>query len=473
VETARGDVPLSPDGSFWIAYTGSTQAHEIAATTVFDKTLPPGTLRGTLVYIGAPDEMVRTPTGIRSVAEVHAEAAENLLLGMSLRRPAGAVAAEMFCLLLFGAAGVFFIIRFGLRTASIFVVCIAAGMFFVSWQLYAREGVLFDAAGISFGLAMVLLGGVGVRQYDSLIARARLKMAFAESLPRPALRKIARNPQLLKLDGESRVVTYLSCGVRGFAEIAESFDGDPTAFTRLMQRVLEPLMDEAMSHGGAIDKLTNDGFTAYWNAPLDNPEHAIRASEAASGMMNVIAKTNEIITRERRGDGVALQPVEIGIGISTGPCIAGGIRAHGRTVYSVNGDCVALASRIQRISGQYGPAVIVSEDTRNASDRGFAFLEVDYIAIDANDEPVKLYAMLGNPVMRASPRFRALATFHDHIFQAMRTQQWERARELIGQCRKLSGASQKLYDLHLARIAYFEENPPEENWDGVFRAILK
>jgi adenylate cyclase len=117
--------------------------------------------------------------------------------------------------------------------------------------------------------------------------------------------------------------------------------------------------------------------------------------------------------------------------------------------------------------------VIVSESTRKASERGFAFLEVDYLACGAQDEPIKLYAMLGNPVVRASPKFRALMTFHEHIFQSLRTQQWEKARALIDQCRKLSGASPKLYELHLARIAYFESNPPGSEWDGAFRPILR
>ena len=91
----------------------------------------------------------------------------------------------------------------------------------------------------------------------------------------------------------------------------------------------------------------------------------------------------------------------------------------------------------------------------------------------ADEEPVKLYAMLGNPVVRASPKFRALMTFHEHIFQSLRTQQWQKTRDLIDQCRKLSGASQKVYELHLARIAYFESNPPGVDWDGAFRPILK
>ncbi len=132
-----------------------------------------------------------------------------------------------------------------------------------------------------------------------------------------------------------------------------------------------------------------------------------------------------------------------------------------------------VAERTRVLSRQYGPAIVVSDDTRKAAERGYAFLEVDFIALGPHDEPVKLFAILGNPLVRASPKFRALATFHNHIFESMRSQQWEKARGLIDQCRKLSGASQKLYDLHLARIDYFEKNPPGSDWDGAFRPILK
>ena len=473
LDTARGDLPTAPDGSLWIAYSGMHAERDISASAVIDKTLAAHALRGAIVYIGAPDELVETPAGARPVAEVHAEAAENLLLNTVLRRPASAAEAELLCLALFGLGCVIVFARLGMRWAGLFVLCAIAGVSYVSWRLYTGQHVLFDALSIDLGLASVWLAGAGARWFEIARSRGRLRLAFADALPARTIDQIARNPQLMKLDGESRTVTYLACGVRGFAELASSFRGDPAAFTRLMQRVLEPLMNAAMGHGGTVDKLATEGFTAFWNAPLDDPEHAIHACEASNAMMEAIARINEVIIHERRIDGVVLSPVEIGIGISTGPAIAGGFKAHGRTAYSVNGDCAVLASRIQQISGQYGPAVIVGEETRRSSERGFAFLEVDYIALGSHDEPVKLYAMLGNPVMRASPKFRALATFHDHIFQSLRAQHWQKARELIEQCRKLSGASQKLYDLHLARIAYFEDNPPSEDWDGAFRPILK
>lgn len=473
VETGHGALATAPDGAIWMAFAGPNPARRIAAAALFDGGLAPNALAGAIVYIGAPDAVVATPLGPSNIAEVHAEAAENLLLGTVLRRPPSAEQAELLCLVLFGIGCALLIARFGVRVAAGGVAAVTAILLYAAWRLYVGEGVLFDALGLSAGLWAVWATGAAVRGVEILWVRSTLKRAFTDVLPPRVIDHIARRPEPLRLEGESRTVTYLACGVRGFAELAASFRGDPAAFTGLIQRVLDPLMSEALRHGGAIDKLTADGFTAFWNAPLDDPEHAVHACEAAMGMMEAIAHTNEIITHERRIDGVALSPVEIGVGISSGPAIAGGFKVHGRTTYSVNGDCAVVAAKVQQLSAQYGPAVVVTEDTRKAAERGFAFLEVDYIAVENHGGPVKLYAMLGNPVMRASPKFRALATFHDHIFQSMRDQEWHKARALIAQCRTLSGASQKLYDLHLNRIAYFEDNPPGADWDGAFRPILQ
>ena len=343
----------------------------------------------------------------------------------------------------------------------------------LAWFLFANAQLLLDAANPSAALALACFGGLAARRLEVGRARANLRTSFSDSLPARTILAIARKPSLLKLDGETRNVTCLAAGIRGFAGIAESFDDDPQGFTRLINTAMAPLIEDAIGHGGMIVSSDGEGFVACWNAPLDDGEHAIHACEAANHMTVTLAEVNEQLARERRLDGTPYAAVEIGIGISTGRAIAGGLTAHGRTVYSVIGDATVMADRIRTLSSQYGPAVIVSEDARKAAQRGFAFLEVDYIAAGPRDEPVKLYAMLGNPLVRASPKFRALETFHEHIFQSVRLQQWEKARGLIDQCRKLSGASQKIYDLHLARIAYFEANPPGTDWDGAFRAILK
>jgi adenylate cyclase len=473
VPVENADVPTAPDGSIWIAYAGDKAERHISAAALDTGKVPAALLDNAVVILGPPGATLDTPDGARDAASVYAEALENLLTNTPLRRPASAIEAELICLALFGAAMIFLFARFGVLWSGLFLatsIAVSAG---VSWRLYAADRVLLDALSPSIALAITFVTAALLRANSVRSARMRVREAFADSLPAATIEQIARRPELLHLDGVSRTVTYLRAGVRDFGGLAETFKDDPAAFTRLLQRAVVPLMDVALARGGTIDRLTADGFSAFWNAPLDDPEHAIHACEAANAMMETLARINEVVTHERRNDGVAFPPVEVGIGVSTSPAIAGGFGAHGRTAYSVTGDCAVVASRVQQLSAQYGPAVIVTEDTRKAAERGFAFLEVDYIAAGAHEEPVKLYAMLGSPVMRASPKFRALLTFHDHIFQSLRTQQWDKAQGLIEQCRKLSGASQKLYDLHLARIQYFKDNPPGADWDGVFRQILR
>lgn len=390
-----------------------------------------------------------------------------------LARPGWASAAEAVYLVAASAGAIFLMLRTRIYWAGLLVSGALVAGFYFALFLARTERLALDVLTPGIALFAVFATGGLVRLSQIRGLRRELRFAFAESLPRAAIEKIARDPSLLSLEGETRNITYLACGVRGLAELAELFREHPKNFTRLLEHVLTPLMSQTLRHGGVIDRLTADGFTAYWNAPLDDPEHAMHACEAATGMLTAMAQVNEDLAAANGFEGQSLPPVEIGIGIGTGPVIAGGFGTHGRLSYSVNGAAVRLAPRLQALSRNYGPMVIASEETRQKAAGGFAFLEVDYVAQSREDSPVRLYAMLDNRVARASPKVRALVTFHEHIFQSLRSQQWEKARALIEQCRNLSGACQTLYDLYLARIRYFESNPPGPGWDGAFRPVLK
>jgi adenylate cyclase len=380
--------------------------------------------------------------------------------------------AEGGWLLAFGA-GALWLRRYGLVWCGLAIAVGIAGAVWGGWVLFLKFAILLDSATTGVGLALVFVAAALAWAMKLGMVRISLRQAFANSLPHASIEKIARTPSLLKSDGELRECSYLVCGVRGLAGLGSAFQDEPTTFTRLMQQVVTPLLDQALAHGGTIDRLTPDGFAAFWNAPLDDPNHAIHACEAASSMSITARRVSDELVQWRRANGQLLPIVEIGVGVATGRVIAGGFGGHGRMGYSVNGEAVSLASRIQALSHQYGPALIVSAATRQAAERNFAFLEIDTVATGASDPPVTLYAILGNSGVKASPKFRALTTFHDHIFQSLRKQQWHQARALIEQCRRLSGASPRLYDLHLKRVGYFEHNPPGENWDGAFRPILK
>ena len=417
--------------------------------------------------------MLFDPKGLGHLPGDHLFALWQHLAQQPALRPAFALPAETAFLILAGTTLIFLMWRTRLVWAGLFAAgAIVAGLY-GSWLLYVTQHWLIDAAAPGAGLLAIFLTGGLLRAAEVRALHMRLRMAFSDSLPRTTIEKISRRPELLSIDGETRNVTYLACGIRGLANLSAAYRDDPKGFTQLMHRVISPLMDQALAHGGTIDRLTADGFAAFWNAPLDDADHALHACEAASGMTVMAARVNENIAATREPTDKVLAPIEIGIGIATGTVIAGGFGGHGRLGYSVSGDAVALAGRLQALSPQYGPAVIVAEETQKQAARNFAFLEIDTIGFGSSDAPVRLYAMLGNPVARGSPKFRALATFHEHIFNSLRSQQWEKARALIEQCRKLSGASQGLYDLHLTRVRYFEANPPGPNWDGAFRPVLK
>ena len=430
----------------------------------------PDQIKDAIVVIGAQGQMVKTPFGPSSLAGVTAQGLENLLSNDVLMRPAWLFLVEALLLLILGVA-MLVVLRYGLGWAAALVMGGCAVMGLLSWYLYAAQNVLADAATPAIALALAFAAAVLAYLQDMRLAYAGLRMAFSDSLPRGAIEKIARRPELLNIDGETRNVTYLVCGVRGLSQLAAAYKDNASGFTSMIQRALTPLIDQALAHGGTIDRLTADGFAAFWNAPLDDAEHALHACEAANGMAIMSSRVTEQLAQHHLGED-APPMVEIGVGVATGSVIAGGFGGAGRVGYSVNGDAVQLAQRIQALSHQYGPALVVADETRRQAERGFAFLEIDTIA-DQKGAPVTLYAILGNPVAKASPKFRALTVFHDHIFQAIRKQQWQMARELIGQCRRLSGASQRMYDVQLARIAWYEKHPPGADWDGAFRSVLE
>lgn len=469
IDVSNSALPTESDGSFWIAFSGQRPQRTVSAAALDAGTIDGARLANAVVILAPPGATITTPLGASTVADIYAEALENALSGSALHRPAIASAIELICLALFGAAGIVLLVRLGVLWSGIFTVAVIAAALALSWYLYSADRMLIDAFGPSLALGLVFGAGAAARCVHDMRARRLVRIAFAQTLPSSVVDQIARKPDTLALDGASRTVSFLCCGIQNLDALSDTLKDDPATLTRLLRRVLSALVAEA--RGATLDHVGIDGFSAVWNAPLDDNDHAVHACEAASKMIDVLAKTNAAIAQEWQAEGKTFAPVEIGVGIATGEAIAGGFDIHGRTAYSVSGNCTLVAKRIQQLSAQYGASVIVADATRRAADGGFAFLEVDYIAAGAHGAPLKLHALLGNPAMRATPKFRAMLTFHEHIFQSLRSQQWSKARELIEQCRRLSGASQKLYDLHLSRIALFQQNPPGPQWDGAFRTI--
>lgn len=430
LENSRGQVPTDKGGRVWLRYAAGTDQRLLDPNAL---TVAP--LKNAIVVVGLAGKVVETPLGPASTASVTADSVENLLGGLALTRPGWAKLAEALLLACAGAAMVL-LLGLGLGWAAVLVLVSVALSGLASWYLYVTHGLLLDWATPALFLGLSFACAVLVWFHDLQLTYARLRAAFSNSLPRAALEKIARQPDLLRPDGQKRIISYLVCSASGTE-----------------QKGLGTLIDQVREHGGTLDRTGADGFAAFWNAPLDDADHARHACEAANSLAAVAAETG----------------LQISVGLASGEVIAGNF--GGSAGYSVRGDAPLLAERIRSLAHRYGAPLLAAAETRRLAERNFAFLEIDTIASGTGN--TTLYALMGDRSVLVSPKFRALTVFHEHLFQAIRKQNWRLARDLITQCRRLSGANQALYDLHLARIAYYEKNPPGMDWDGAFRPVLE
>jgi adenylate cyclase len=283
---------------------------------------------------------------------------------------------------------------------------------------------------------------------------------------------LAAHPERLRLGGETRPMTLLFCDVRGFTTISEQFKANPQGLTRLINRFLTPMTDIIMARRGTIDKYMGDCIMAFWNAPLDDADHANHACESALAMVGALDDLNAALAEEARQENRPFHELAIGIGLNSGECVVGNMGSAQRFDYSVLGDAVNLASRLEGQSKTYGVAIVIGEATRAAAP-SWAALELDLIAVKGKREAVRIFTLCGDAALAQSPAFRELAEHHGSMLERYRRQDWAAARADLAECRRREPSLAKLYDLYDERIAHYLASPPGDEWDGVFVATTK
>ena len=268
-------------------------------------------------------------------------------------------------------------------------------------------------------------------------------------------------------------MTLLFCDVRGFTTISEQFKSDPQGLTLLINRLLTPLTKEILERQGTIDKYMGDCIMAFWNAPLDDSDHSYNACISSLAMFEALKELNAEREQEAKQQGIEFLPLLIGVGINTGDCVVGNMGSEQRFDYSVLGDAVNLAARLEGQSKNYGVGVVLGEITHNQVGNQFATLELDQIAVKGKSEAVTIFGLLGGPEMRKETNYQQLVKNHNTMLQCYRNQKFQSAEEYSKLCRAIPGSPTILYDLYDERIDDYQENPPGPEWDGVFVATSK
>jgi adenylate cyclase len=224
---------------------------------------------------------------------------------------------------------------------------------------------------------------------------------------------------------------------------------------------------------GTIDKFMGDAVMAFWNAPLDDAAHPSHACSAALRIMREMEALNARWRDEAESKGREYKPVRLGIGLNTGMCCVGNLGSETRFDYSVIGDNVNVASRLEGQSKTYDVGTVVGEST-TARAPDFAFLELDLLKVKGKTEATRAFALLGDSALKSSPGFIALSERHKQFLARYRARDWDAAETLSRECEKLNTAKlDRLYALYRERIAYFRVNPPPPDWDGSAEALSK
>jgi adenylate cyclase len=235
------------------------------------------------------------------------------------------------------------------------------------------------------------------------------------------------------------------------------------------------LTNAILAHKGTIDKYMGDAIMAFWNAPLFDDRHQSNACSAALDMLRRLSTLNGERAAEAAAAGKECVPLDVGIGVNSGDCVVGNMGSDLRFDYSVLGDPVNLASRLEGQSKTYGVKIILGDGTAAAVKDGFATLELDLLMVKGKSEPEPVWALLGDASVRRSAEFETLAAAHEDMLARYRRRDFVGAEQAIVACRKFAGAFSldALYNLYQERISSFKQTPPPQDWTGVYKALNK
>jgi adenylate cyclase len=470
------EVPTEANGQMWIRFTKQSNARYLPAWKILNGEIGREEIEGRLLLIGTSAagllDLRATPldASVPGV-ELHAQAIEQILSGAFLLRPDFATAAELLYILVLGVLIAFLIYRMGAAGSAVLGGLAVAAVIGVSWYAFDAFGWLVDPIYPAAALTAIYLAGTLFVFLRTERERNRVRHAFSHYMAPALVERLADDPSRLKLGGETRDMTLLFSDVRGFTAISESLDAEE--LTRFLNSLFTPLSNIICEEQGTIDKFMGDAVMAFWNAPLEDSAHPSHACNAALRIMREMEGLNARWREEAEDKGRPFVAVKLGIGLNTGVCCVGNLGSDTRFDYSVIGDNVNVASRLEGQSKTYDVGTVVGEST-TARAPDFAFLELDLLKVKGKREATRIFALLGDGALKASQPFIELSARHQEFLARYRSKDWDTAEALSRECEKLNTARlDRLYALYRERIAVFRHSPPPSDWDGTAEAVSK
>ena len=347
-------------------------------------------VKGKIVFIGATftgSTFVLTPNGLKNPHDIMAMSTETLLSGKYITRPDWLPTLEWIGLIIGLILFVYIIPRVGLLWSAILLVGAYADIALSAGYLWHSKMIITDWSSIAIIMTIVWTHLI----YNNFARENRLKLQikkqFEHYLEPKMVKKLQQNPDLLKLGGETKELTFLFSDIRGFTPLSEKYQSNPADLTKVINKFLTPMTNIIMKNGGTIDKYMGDCIMAFWNAPIDTANHKELAIKTA---LEMIDKLKELNNNNGFGDN---NKINIGIGINTGKCIVGNMGSEQRFDYSVIGDPVNLASRLEGVSKNYDATLVIGEDTYRDISKLYNFKKLDDVQVKGKSNKVSIYTV--------------------------------------------------------------------------------
>jgi adenylate cyclase len=460
------DIPCDPEGNMFINYRGKQKTFKhYSFTDVLHDRLPLSTFADKIVLVGATATAIydirNTPFDkVFPGLEVHANIIDTILRGDFLSQ--SQLWVIVINLLIITGMGLFTGIalpRFKAISGAIFTIALFTGYIFAACAVFNYYRLLLS---IIYPVLLLLLTYLAITAYRYMIEereKRKIKAVFQHYLAPSVIEEIMKNPGELKLGGKEKELSVLFCDIRNFTGISEKLS--PSQIERLLNEYLTAMTSLVFKHDGTLDKYMGDNIMAFFGAPLDQPDHHVRACLTATGMVEELKLLQE--KWKKRG----LPFLNSGIGVNSGPMVVGNMGSDSLFDYTVIGDNVNLGSRLEALNKRYSTNIIVSEFTYHQVEDEFIFRELDLVQVKGKEKAVTIYELLRKEDI--SPEWEK--QFHKHYKEGLkryRNREWMKAIEEFDKALKgsLNDVTSRLY---ITRCEKFSKTPPPDDWEGIYR----
>lgn len=465
LDTAGGTlkIPVDSDVATFVPYRGGEGSFPyISVTDVLHDRVDIAQLKDKIVLVGttAPGLLDLRATPVAEVypgVEVHANMISGILDQNLKARPAYMLGAEVVWLLLIGVALSLLLPQLGAVKAILVTAFVSAASTGMNVALWHYGDILMPAADSLIMIVLLFVLNMSYGYFVESRTKRQITGLFGQYVPGELVEEMAKHPESVSMAGDSREMSILFSDVRGFTTISEGLDAKELSL--LMNEFLTPLSRVVYKHRGTIDKYMGDCIMAFWGAPLPDTAHARNAMLAGIEMQAAL-KALQPHFKER-----GWPEIRVGVGINTGRVSVGNMGSEVRVAYTVMGDEVNLASRLEGLTRQYGVGIIVGENTRHAV-TDFVYRELDQVRVTGKDKPVAIYQPIGLSSEVSKALQDEVKLFHE-VRRLYRKQDWDQAELQLMNLQRMSPDTE-LYRVYAKRISHFRKNPPDADWDGVF-----